>query len=249
MAWFKVDDGLHSSKKFLSIPRRHRFAAIGVWTLAGSWCADQLTDGHVPAYMLEQWGTPPAAPAALIDAGLWGRTSDGYEFYNWHAYQPRKEDVDAERAASRERMRELRARRKQGKPQKDAEEQEPFGRTGPNGSENVRNPDPTRPDPTPTSKEVEGASRGSRVPEPFEISDDMRAWAKEEVPLVDIDRKTIEFVDYWAAIPGQKGVKLDWGRTWKNGMRKQQEFAERDAVKRPPKPQAKIPANEEWMYR
>ncbi|RUQ06707.1 hypothetical protein D8M34_06715 [Microbacterium sp. HSID17254] len=77
----------------------------------------------------------------------------------------------------------------------------------------------------------------------------MRAWAKEEVPLVDIDRKTIEFVDYWAAIPGQKGVKLDWGRTWKNGMRKQQEFAERDAGKRPPKPQVKIPSNEEWMYR
>jgi hypothetical protein len=249
LAWFKIDDGLHSSRKFLSIPRRYRFAAIGVWTVAGSWCADQLTDGVVPDYMLAEWNVPPAAPNALVDAGLWERTSDGYEFHKWHEYQPRKEDVDAERAASRERMRELRARRKQPKPQKDAEEPGVFGRTGANGSESVRNPDPTRPDPTPTSKEVGSASRGSRVTDPFPISDEMRSWAAGETPLVDLDKKTIEFVDYWAALPGQKGIKSDWLRTWKNGMRKQQEFAERDQAKKPPKPVGKIASNDEWMYR
>lgn len=150
MAWFKVDDGLHSSRKFLSIPKRQRFAALGVWTVAGSWCADELTDGHVPNFMLEVWGVPPSAPAALVEAGLWERESDGYLFCNWLEYQPRKADVDAEREASRARMRELRARRKQGQPQEHAEEPEVFGRTGANGSENVRNPDPTRPDPTHT---------------------------------------------------------------------------------------------------
>ena len=39
MAWFKVDDGFHSSRKVLSIPRRSRLAAIGAWTIAGAWCA------------------------------------------------------------------------------------------------------------------------------------------------------------------------------------------------------------------
>lgn len=250
MAWFKIDDGLHSSRKFLSIPRRYRFAAIGVWTVAGSWCADQLTDGIVPDYMLAEWNVPPAAPAALVEAGLWERTHDGYEFHKWHEYQPRKEDVDAERAASRERMRELRARRKQPKPQDSGEEQDMFGRTGPNGSENVRNPDPTRPDPTPTTpKGVDTAKRGSRIPEPFIITDEMRAWARTETPLVDVDRKTVEFVDYWAAVPGQKGIKLEWVRTWKNDMRKKQEFAERDQAKKPNKPIGKIASNDEWMYR
>lgn len=148
MAWFKVDDGLHSSRKMMSIPKRGRWAAIGLWTVAGSWCADQLTDGYVPDYMLTEWGSPPSAPDALVDSGLWERESGGYLFCNWHEYQPSKQDVDSERAASRARMKELRARRKQPKPQNDGADGGVFGRTDPNGSENVRNPDPTRPDPT-----------------------------------------------------------------------------------------------------
>lgn len=230
MAWFKIDDGLHSSRKFLSIPRRYRFAAIGVWTVAGSWCADQLTDGAVPDYMLAEWNVPPAAPAALVDAGLWERTSDGYEFHKWHEYQPRKEDVDAERAASRERMRELRARRKQSKPQDSADSGEVFGRTGANGSENVRNPDPTRPDPTPSSTKKGGAAkRGTRIPEPFMLTSDMRKWAMEEVPTVDTESATKRFVDYWRAESGAKATKVDWVATWRNWMRKQREFEKRDA--------------------
>lgn len=150
MSWFKVDDGLHASRKLLSIPKRARFAAVGLWTIAGSWSADQLTDGTIPDYMLEVFGAPPSAPQALVDAGLWEREQGSYVFRNWHEYQPSKQDVDAERAASRERMRELRARRKQPKQPEQREEGEAFGRTGPNGSESVRNPDPTqsRPDPT-----------------------------------------------------------------------------------------------------
>ena len=149
MAWFKIDDGFHASRKLLKIPKRARFAAVGLWTVAGSWCADQLTDGNVPDYMIAEWGAPPAGPPALVDAGLWERTQDGYLFYNWHEYQPSKQDVDAERAASRERMKDLRAKRKRGKPLEQAEVGDVFGRTVPNRSENVRNPDPTRPDPTP----------------------------------------------------------------------------------------------------
>lgn len=74
-------------------------------------------------------------------------------------------------------------------------------------------------------------SRGTRVPDSFEITEEMREWAKENVPLVNIDAKLGEWLDYWRAVPGAKGVKLDWVSTWRNGMRKQQEFAERDAPK------------------
>lgn len=97
------------------------------------------------------------------------------------------------------------------------------------------------------TKKSESASRGSRVPDPFVITDELREWAKAEAPLVDIDRKTLEFVDYWAAVPGKGGVKLDWSRTWKNDMRKKQEFAERDRSK--VQPSRRVPANDEWMYR
>ena len=125
--------------------------------------------------MLAEWNVPPSAPESLVSAGLWKRESGGYVFRNWLEYQPSKQDVDAERAASRERMRELRARRKQPKPQKDAEETEVFGRTVTNGSENVRNPDPTRPDPTrpdPPRKKEEPSAPAVRVSE----SDFESAW-------------------------------------------------------------------------
>lgn len=148
MAWFKVDDGFHSSRKVLSIPRRTRLAAVGAWALAGAWCADELTDGRIPDYMISEWGFPPSVVDALVTSGLWEREHGSLAFCNWAEYQPSKADVDAEREASRERMRELRAKRKQKKPQDDAAKEEVFGRTVTNGSENVRNPDPTRPDPT-----------------------------------------------------------------------------------------------------
>lgn len=97
-----------------------------------------------------------------------------------------------------------------------------------------------------TSKEVEGAKRASPVPERFEITDTLRAWGAKETPLVNLDAKLPEFIDYWR---GTGAVKKDWVATWRNGMRKQQEFAERDAAKKPNRPAYKIPANEEWQYR
>jgi hypothetical protein len=64
-------------------------------------------------------------------------------------------------------MRELRAKRKGPKPLKDAEEGDVFGRTVPNGSESVRNPDPTRPSTDPTHKEEAKASSETAIRNDF----------------------------------------------------------------------------------
>lgn len=63
------------------------------------------------------------------------------------------------------------------------------------------------------------AAQGTRLPEPFMLTADMRTWAAEEVPNVDLRKATAEFVDYWRAVPGSKGKKLDWVGTWRNRMR------------------------------
>ncbi len=205
IAWFKIDDGFHASRKLLKIPKRARFAAVGLWTVAGSWAADQLTDGNVPDYMIIEWGAPPAAPAALVESGLWERGQDGYVFYNWHEYQPSKQDVDAERAASRERMRELRAKRKQKKPLEHADAGDVFSRTVPNGSEEVRNPDPTRPDPTP-KEEPNGSSVTIRedvnqlctlLADLIEANGSMRpditkTWTDECRRMLDLDHRELD---------------------------------------------------------
>lgn len=231
MAWFKVDDGFHSSRKLLSIPKRHRLAAAGLWVIAGSWCADQLTDGHIPDYMFKEWGATPATIQALLDSGLWERISDANVFYKWHEYQPSKEDVDADRAASRARMRDLRAKRKQGKPREQAEDGEVFGRTGPNGSENVRNPDPTRPDPVAKATDM-GASqaptpprKGHRIPDGWMPADELIQAMSKECPTVDQQAEHRQFIDHWKSQPGAKGVKVDWDATYRNWIRKAAKFA------------------------
>jgi len=142
VAWFKVDDKLHSSRKLLSIPRRYRLASLGLWTISGSWSADQLTDGKVPDYMVEEWGGNKTLIDWLVKADLWQVVSEGTQFKNWGEYQPTKAAIEADREKNREKLRKWRERN-QGSTEgsnQDVTGYEPDGNSA---------PDPTRPDPTP----------------------------------------------------------------------------------------------------
>ena len=87
MSWMKVDDQFHSSDKLLSIPKRHRFQAAGLWAIAGSWVAGQQTDGFVPDYMILEWGPTKKTIDCLVDSGLWERVRDGFKFVHWRKRQ------------------------------------------------------------------------------------------------------------------------------------------------------------------
>jgi len=65
--------------------------------------------------------------------------------------------------------------------------------------------------------------RGARIPEPFVVTDEMVQWAKTNTLGLDLDRVTAKFVDYWVAIPGAKGTKLNWESTWRNWLRREAE--------------------------
>lgn len=62
--------------------------------------------------------------------------------------------------------------------------------------------------------------RGTRIPDPFVVTDAMRQWAANEFPWLDVAAATDEFVDYWRGVPGARGVKVDWPGTWRNSLRK-----------------------------
>lgn len=80
------------------------------------------------------------------------------------------------------------------------------------------------------SRTTQGAKRATALPDGFTITDQMRAWARDNTPLVDLDVKLGEWMDYWR---GRGATMKDWEATWRNGMRKQQEFAVRDAQLHP----------------
>jgi hypothetical protein len=66
MPWFKIDDKAHSHPKFL----RAGNAALGLWLRCGSYSAQHITEGHVPAVVAQLYGSAPQA-AKLVRAGLW----------------------------------------------------------------------------------------------------------------------------------------------------------------------------------
>lgn len=69
------------------------------------------------------------------------------------------------------------------------------------------------------SRKRSAEQRGSRLPQPFMLTAEMRTWAATEAPHVDLENATREFCDYWRSIPGQRGRKLDWVATWRNRIR------------------------------
>lgn len=109
MPWFNVDDGFSNSKPVLKIPRRYRCAAIGLWTLAGSWSAKELTDGFIPDEALEEFAGTTSIAAWLVKADLWRKVEGGWQFEGWSKWQKTKEKVLAYREREAEKKRNQRS--------------------------------------------------------------------------------------------------------------------------------------------
>lgn len=69
--------------------------------------------------------------------------------------------------------------------------------------------DNTPPSYKPPSPSTATKSRGCRLP------DDWHPRAEDGLDNLELAK----FRDYWRAVPGQKGTKLDWDATWRNWLR------------------------------
>lgn len=231
MAWFKVDDKLHSHTK----AARAGVDAMGLWVLCGSWSADQLTDGFVPDYIALRLDPKARSKAArLVSAGLWNVAEKGddrgWSFHDWADMQPTRADVESKREREREKKRKWREKAGRGgdgrfttgddamSPGESLGESTGDTLGSPVGSPPVSRPDPTRPDPT-LVKDSPALPRGTRITEDWTPSDALMDWAEKDTPNVDVQVETDNFVDYWLAKTGKDATKLDWGRTWQRWMR------------------------------
>ena len=142
MPWFKVDDGFHGHPKVVEIS----LAAVGIWALAGSWCAKYLTDGVITLRAIERMGGDDPLAQELVVRGLWLEIAGGFMFKDWAEYQPLKVAIAAERLAARDRMTAVRAQRKGVRP--NFEESSPEVRIAPS------HPIPSHPGGAPTGAET-----------------------------------------------------------------------------------------------
>lgn len=62
-------------------------------------------------------------------------------------------------------------------------------------------------------------ARKTKIPDPFMLTAEMRQWAADTAPAVDVRSETENFVDYWR---GEAKTKADWPATWRNWMRRAQ---------------------------
>lgn len=77
---------------------------------------------------------------------------------------------------------------------------------------------------SPASAPEQKPKRKSRLPEPFNLTGDMRKWAAERTPAVNLVNETEKFVNYWR---GSGGTKADWPATWRTWFLKAQDDANR----------------------
>ncbi|MBK1785118.1 hypothetical protein [Prauserella cavernicola] len=189
MPWFKSDDSFWRHPKVRKLGR-DKLPAVGLWELAGTWCADNVdtnvADGFVPDEQVTLWDPRHRYAKRLVDVGLWNRTEvdgeSGYMFHDWADYQPTRATVEAEREAWRERKAEQRRKRKTGtstevSPRDTNGDTTVDSRKTPHGSHNTPGPGPV-PGPVPSNGHLgEGHSpteRDGETPTPSKPLDGPR---------------------------------------------------------------------------
>src|SRR5690606_11718817 len=87
--------------------------AAGILCRAWSYCADQMTDGEVPRFIVAAFfgGNPDEAVVReLVEAGLWEEASAGYRMRDWAERNITKAAWEERKAKARERVQRYRER-------------------------------------------------------------------------------------------------------------------------------------------
>jgi hypothetical protein len=88
---------------------------------------------------------------------------------------------------------------------------------------------------TSSSSRAPRSATATRVPDDFVPDEKMRAWyaAEKLEQCIDGRIEHQKFMNYWQALPGVKGKKLDWPATWRNWMLEAASRADRFGARRP----------------
>ncbi|WP_287067592.1 hypothetical protein, partial [Bifidobacterium sp.] len=222
--WFKVDDSFFSNPKTAMLSD----GATALWLRSGSWSAQQLTGGFVPARMVPMFRGSDDSVRELCDVGLWERDDerDGYWFHDWSDYQPDGEEVDALR----------RKRSEAGKRGADRRwKRKTVDENGKNGKADGK----CHGKPMANSWQTDGKSMANSCPVPVPVPDkkdeeEYSSSSSKEIGLNDFelvrekahanaaiirDYPNLDLSDAWNAFAarhyGETRTVNDWCRQWK----------------------------------
>lgn len=227
--WFKVDDGFCMNPKTAMLSND----ATALWLRSGTWAAQQLTKGRVPANMIPMFRCSDDSVQELCDAGLWeyDADKDEYVFHDWADYQPDGDEVDAKRRKRSEAGKKGASRRwkkpENGKPMANAMANawqtdgkchgEPMANAWQTDGKPMANACPV-PVPVPEKKEKEEYS--SSFSKEIGVSDFELMTEKAHANAAIIrDYPNLDLSDAWNAFLsrhyGENRTIADWTRLWK----------------------------------
>lgn len=176
-----------------------------------------LSDGFLDErVVLRKWGAAVAEELSTNDPErpTWVRVEGGWQIHDFEKHHPLRADVEglsASRAA---------AGSAGGKASVKARESKPQAKVKQTGSQ--FNPETETETETTTSNEVvKTRKRATRIPAGWKPSVELIDWAALELPHLDVLAETPNFIDYWTAAPGARGLKENWDATWRTWMRRQ----------------------------
>jgi hypothetical protein len=228
MPWARFDERFPWHRKVRRIPD----AAFRLHVSAVCWCSEHLTDGFVPAgdlLLVSDVKRPGSAVGALVSAGMWELADDGWQIHDYLDYNPSKAEVEEKREKDAERKRRGRTSESRQSPQRVHAD---STRTDDGIPTESARTDPARPEPTPkeTQPTVGATKRGTRFPEQWFLNNDLRTWAAETCPAVDVNVETEQWADHHRA----KGdTAKDWAASWRTWMRNAQKWARPGPVRQP----------------
>lgn len=220
--WFKVDDSFFSNPKTAMLSD----GATALWLRSGSWSAQQLTGGFVPARMVPMFRGSDDSVRELCDVGLWERDDerDGYWFHDWSDYQPDGEEVDA-------------LRRKRSEAGKRGADRRWSRKTVDENGKNGKTDGKCHGKPMANAWQTDGKSMANSCPVPVPVPDkkekeEYSSFSKEtsadeylETGRPEADRQisgqypNLDLTDAWGAFMqhhhGETRTVNDWTRLWK----------------------------------
>lgn len=226
MPWTKFDDGFHEHPKTVAMSdKAFRLFACSVTYSGRHRLRGRLTPNHL-VVLFRLTGAKMRHVDELVALKSYDRDGNDVLIHGFEDYNPDNEELRRKRAEAGKAGADKRWH--DGKPIASAMStsmaNDSNGST--RGGSPIPEPEPMpvpEPIPEPTAKSSASrravATRGTRLPKPFEPPADWIEFAVRERPEFDANIELASFADYWHGVPDPQGLKADWFATWRNRVR------------------------------
>lgn len=229
MDWFRSYHGAPTDAKYLMLAKRAGVAAhevAFVWWALLDYASQNEPRGSITGFDAESLacfsGLDEAKIKAILGVCREKRLIDQADMLSaWPKRQPKREDD------SSQRVKAFRERQKADETQGNASVTQGNGRAEQSRTEQKEGGAEAPPaiDPRKTSEPKKRASK--RCPTDFEVTSELREWARSNYPGVNLDRETAKFQDH-----EYKQAKSDWPAAWRTWISKVEDFK----LSAPPRP-------------